>query len=282
MNILTFDIEDWFHILDNSSTKTEKEWNNYPTRIREGVDRILELLEKQEVKATFFCLGWVARKYPDVIRKIDEAGYEIASHSDLHQLVYEQDTRQFKSDLETSVKSLEDVIGKKIRAYRAPGFSITEGEKWAFDALLELGIEMDCSVFPSSRSHGGFASFTSSTPCYIERNGALLKEFPISPASLFGKKLIFSGGGYFRLLPYQVIKRLSRQSDYTMTYFHPRDFDPQQPVLEDLSMARRFKSYYGLAGALPKLYKWTDQQEFTDLAGADEQINWDKVAIIKL
>ncbi|MBN4062523.1 polysaccharide deacetylase family protein, partial [Bacteroidales bacterium AH-315-I05] len=152
MKVLTFDIEEWFHILDEPSTKTEKQWENYESRIHLNVDRILELLETKKQKATFFCLGWIAKKYPEVIRKIDDMGYEIATHSNLHQLVYEQTREEFKTDLENSIKLIEDITGKKIRVYRAPGFSIKEENKWAFEVLIENGIEVDCSIFPAERS----------------------------------------------------------------------------------------------------------------------------------
>ncbi|HEU4607567.1 MAG TPA: polysaccharide deacetylase family protein [Chitinophagaceae bacterium] len=282
MRILTFDIEDWFHILDNSSTKTPEQWEQFTPRIHEGVDRILNLLAENNLKGTFFCLGWVARKYPEIIKKIDANGYEIATHSDIHQLAYEQTRAQYKADLEQSVKCLEDVTGKKVIAYRAPGFSITEQNKWALEVLIELGIEIDCSIFPANRAHGGFASFKEATPCLIDVGGALLKEFPINLYSWLGYKFIFTGGGYFRLLPYNIIKRLSSEAKYIMTYFHPRDFDPDQPILKNLSFIRRFKSYYGLNGCLSKLNRLVKHYDFIDLRRADESIDWQKMEVIKL
>ena len=253
MNILTFDIEEWFHILDNNSTKTEADWAKYPSRIHENMERIFQLLEETNQQATFFCLGWVARKHPDIIRSIANRGYEIATHSDLHQLAYEQSRSEFKNDLETSIKALEDITGKKIRAYRAPGFSIKQENKWVFEVLIENGIEVDCSVFPAKRSHGGFEQFGVAEPCWIDIDGYRLKEFPINTVNGLGKSLIFSGGGYFRLIPYPILQQLTKRSNYVMTYFHPRDFDANQPMIEELSRLRKFKSYYGLSGCLDKL-----------------------------
>ena len=142
MKILTFDVEEWFHIMDNKSTKTEKNWTVYQDRLIANVERILNFLQKTELKATFFCLGWVARKYPNVLKRIDALGYEIGSHSHMHQLVYEQGKDEFKNDLEKSIKFIEDITGKKLHTYRAPGFSIKEENLWAFEVMLESGIDM--------------------------------------------------------------------------------------------------------------------------------------------
>ncbi len=282
MNILTFDIEEWFHILDNNSTKTEKEWSNYESRLHANMEKIFELLERKNQKATFFCLGWVGRRYPEIIKRISDSGYEVATHSDLHQLAYEQSKKVFKDDLEKSIKSLEDITGEKIISYRAPGFSIKEENKWVFEELIKHGIEIDCSVFPAKRSHGGFSSYGHAEPSIIDINGIQLKEFPINLFKIAKKNIIFSGGGYFRLLPYWKIRYMMKRSKYVMTYFHPRDFDKDQPIIKDLSMFRKFKSYYGLSSAFQKLERLTTDFEFLDLQEASQKINWDMKEIIKL
>jgi peptidoglycan-N-acetylglucosamine deacetylase len=282
MNILTFDVEEWFHILDNESTKTVKEWTNYEYRLESNMERIFDLLDRKQQKATFFCLGWVAREFPSVLKKINSHGYEIASHSDQHQLAYNQSRGEFKSDLELSVKSIEDIIGLKVKSYRAPGFSITEENEWVFEELLTQGIEVDCSIFPSKRSHGGFKSYGCSEPSIINYNNFTVKEFPINLYNLMGKNIIFSGGGYFRLLPYWVIKKMMSKSGYVMTYFHPRDFDGTQPIINDLSVIRKFKSYYGLSSAFVKLEKLIVDFDFIDLDTAVRNTNWNKVNRITL
>jgi peptidoglycan-N-acetylglucosamine deacetylase len=282
MNILTFDIEEWFHILDNDSTKTEKEWSNYEYRLESNMDRIFELLDRKNQKATFFVLGWVAREFPQVLKKIDSLGYEIATHSDKHQLAYEQSKDEFRKDLDMSIKSIENVIGKKVTTYRAPGFSIKEENKWVFEELINQGIEIDCSVFPSKRSHGGFESYGHAKPSLIDVNGTKLKEFPINLFEFSGKNLIFSGGGYFRLLPYWMIKKMMKKSDYVMTYFHPRDFDPNQPMINELSIFRKFKSYYGLSSSFDKLEKLITDFDFIDLKEAEKKIDWNNMQSIKL
>ena len=282
MKILTFDIEEWFHILDNTSTKSEADWAKYPSRIDENMERIIKLLADNQQSATFFCLGWVARKYPHIIKKIADKGFEIATHSDLHQLAYEQDYRAFKADLQTSIQAIEDIIGKKVRAYRAPGFSIKNENKWVFETLIECGIEVDCSVFPAQRSHGGFAEFGHAEPCWIEINGLKIKEFPINLYKGLGVPTIFSGGGYFRLLPYFVLNNLTKNTDYMMTYFHPRDFDSEQPVIEELSYLRKFKSYYGLKNCMPKLEKLIQNHKFIDLQTAESKIDWEYAKVVKI
>lgn len=282
MNILTFDIEEWFHILDNHYTRTEKQWSGYEVRIQQNVAKILDLLDEVDLKATFFCLGWISKKHPDVIKEIQKRGHEIGCHSDDHQLVYEQEPATFKKDLTDSLSRIEDIIGSKVRLYRAPGFSITMNSLWAYEILAECGIEVDCSIFPAKRGHGGIADFKHQEPHLIRVNGNSIKEFPINIMSIIGKNLIFSGGGYFRLLPYWIIKQLMENSTYVMTYFHPRDFDPEQPIISGLNLVRRFKCYYGLSSAYSKFERLLSDFEFVDLSTAEGMINWNKVKIYQI
>jgi polysaccharide deacetylase family protein (PEP-CTERM system associated) len=282
MKVLTFDIEEWFHILDNKKTKSVKEWNKFDSRIHLGMDLIYDVLQKTKKSATFFVVGWMAEKYPNIIREISERGYEIGSHTHLHQLAYDQDRTTFFNDVEKSIKTLEDCTGKKVTSFRAPGFSITKNNKWAFEVLHELGITKDSSVFPAGRSHGGLPSYARSEPSILKYNGIQLKEFPINTHTILGKPFIFSGGGYFRLLPYELIKSFTKKSDYVMSYFHPRDFDHEQPLVPGLSLSRRFKSYVGLKKCKSKLELWLNDFDFIDLNHADQSINWDNVPLIKL
>jgi polysaccharide deacetylase family protein (PEP-CTERM system associated) len=282
MHLLTFDIEEWFHLLDNESTKTIHEWKNYEVRIHQNMDRIFTILENNQQKATFFCLGWIAETYPEIIKEIVNRGYEIGSHTHMHQLVYEQSPKEFENDLERSVKTLEDITGKKVKYFRAPGFSIKEENKWAFEILVKYGIETDSSIFPAPRAHGGFPSYGESVPSILKYNGIQLKEFPINYKTLFNQQLVFSGGGYFRLFPYPLLKHWSKQSNYIMTYLHPRDFDAGQPMIKDLPLLRKFKSYVGLKGAEKKLGKWLGDFDFVDLGTAVQQIDWDKVPVVEL
>ncbi|MCC5922412.1 MAG: polysaccharide deacetylase family protein [Crocinitomicaceae bacterium] len=282
MNILTFDIEDWFHILDNPDTKGIAEWSKFESRLAQNMDTIFKILDDHQQKATFFVVGWIAEKHPDQVKRIIENGHEIGSHTHLHQLVYEQSPADFGQDLQKSIGILGDIAGNKIKYFRAPGFSITSNTPWAFEALLKNGIEIDSSVFPASRSHGGFEQFGTAKPAIIACQGMQLKEFPINTHRLFGKDIIFSGGGYFRLFPYSAIQKFTEKSPYVMTYFHPRDFDPQQPMVPGLSAVRKFKSYYGLKQTEVKLRKWVNNFEFMDLAKANEKVNWTDAPVIDI
>jgi peptidoglycan-N-acetylglucosamine deacetylase len=282
MKILTFDIEEWFHLLDRESSESISRWSSYEIRIHKNMERIFTVLELHNVSATFFCLGWVAKNYPEIIREIKSRGYEVGSHAMMHQAVYDQGPKTFKRDVEQSIKLLEDLTGEKIRYFRAPLFSINEKTKWAFEILKDLGIEVDCSIFPAPHTEGGYASYTDPVPSLIRHNGIELKELPINSKNILGKSIIYSGGGYFRLLPYPVIRRWSGNSDYVMTYFHPRDFDPDQPRIKALSAKKKFRSYFGLNGALNKLHKLLDDFEFVDCKTAIGKIDWDNVPKVNL
>ncbi len=282
MKVLTFDIEEWFHILDNKETESVSEWGKFESRIRLGMDMIYDIIDKSNCSATFLVVGWIAKKYPEIIKEINDFGFEIGSHTHLHQLAYQQDRQTFYNDVEKSIKTLEDCIGKKVTTFRAPGFSITEKNKWAFEVLHDLGIRKDSSVFPAYRAHGGLPSYKLPTPSIIEYNGIRLKEFPINTHTILGKSFIFSGGGYFRLLPYKIIKNWTAESNYVMTYFHPRDFDIEQPVLPGLSLSRRFKSYVGISNCKPKLERWLGDFDFIDMNQADKLVNWCQVPKLSL
>lgn len=317
MNILTFDVEEWFHLLDFDDTRTEDKWLSYPVRIHENVDRILDILDRTDTKATFFIIGWVAKTYPDVVRKI-AARYQIGSHTMNHQLVWQQRPSEFKEDVEGSIKLLQDITGQPVECFRAPGFSIREQEAWTFDILAELGIKYDLSVFPAHHAHGGMPLYDERLrmndkglrrgigPAIITHGGVEMKEFPVTTKEMLGRNVIFSGGGYFRLIPYWLLHKWSREAaegqvtpvivrdgegtatdmmrkaGYLLSYIHPRDLDAGQPMLEGLPLARKFKSYVGLGSAPEKLRQYLKDFKFTDVATAAEMIAWDRVPRLEL
>lgn len=282
MNVLTFDVEEWFHLLDFDATRGVEQWDQYEVRIYENVERILNLLEETNTKATFFVIGWIAKNYPDIVQRIAEK-YEIGSHTMTHQLVWQQSPQEFRKDVEASVKLLEDITGQKVTSFRAPGFSIRESEKYAFETLHELGITTDCSVFPAQHAHGGMPSYTEQVPSLVKYNGIQIEEFPVTYKEIASKHLIYSGGGYFRLFPYSLIKKWSKEQDkYLMSYIHPRDLDGGQPVLEGLPLSRRFKSYVGVKKAENKLRQYLTDFDFMDIRTARKQIDWSKVPIVEL
>ncbi len=282
IRILTFDIEDWFHFLDNKSTKNAKQWIRFEPRVRQTTFNILEFLAKHNQKATFFILGWIAEQHPGLVKEIADAGHEIGLHSYGHQLIWQQTKDEFRKDLLMNIRILEDQLGYKVDKYRAPGFSLKRKTLWALDVLAEAGITTDASIFPSIHAHGGIPSFSCNSPCLVEHKGYTLKEFPINYTSLCGVRTVFSGGGYFRLWPYKSISYFTQKSPYIMSYFHPHDFDLDQPVLKGLSHFRKFRAYYGLDDAQLKLERWISEYLFTDLHTADKNIDWSNAQIIKL
>lgn len=282
MNILTFDVEEWFHLLDNSSTKSEKQWNNYEVRIHDNIDRIFRVLEDTNTPATFFIIGWIAKKYPEVVKRIAEK-YEVASHTDSHQLVWQQSKEGFRQDADASIKRLQDITGKPVKYFRAPGFSIRPSEAWAFEILHDLGVEIDCSIFPAHHAHGGFPEYGQAAPAIIEINGKRIKEMPISCANILGKHIIYQGGGYFRLFPYFLIKYLTKKDyNYLLSYIHPRDLDADQPMVPGLPLIRKFKSYVGLNDAERKLRQYLTDFKFTDIDTANKSIDWKSARVLNL
>ncbi|GHT09255.1 polysaccharide deacetylase [Bacteroidia bacterium] len=280
MHLLTFDIEDWYNC---DFISEDFHWEKYEVRIYTGVERILNELAARNIKATFFCLGWTAEKHPQVIRDIHRCGHHIGCHSYQHELSFRFDKEGFKNDTEKAKKLIEDLIGEEINAFRAPGFSITEKNVWALEVLSELGFQYDCSLFPAAHDYGGFQRYGQSEPALLQlSNGATIKEFPINIHTVLGKNIVFSGGGFFRLFPYFLIKRWAKQTPYLMTYFHPRDFDPGQPMVESLPAIRKFKSYVGLKTSFKKFQKLLDDFNFINLPEADKQIDWQNVRTIPI
>lgn len=261
---LSFDIEDWFHIVDIPALEDISSWNIRPSIVEEKTDLILSILHEHEKKATFFMLGWVAERYPDISKKIAMAGHELGTHSYWHRRVYELDYVEFYSDLERSVHVLEDQTGVKIKGFRAPSFSIIPGTEWAFEVIQEVGLEYDASLFPATRGHGGY-------PCrqeahIIQTSHGDLPQLPMSVLSVGPVRIPFSGGGYMRALPLWFIKHgfnaFEKKGIPVVTYLHPRDFAPEQPVV-DMPIHRKFKSYTGLASTEGKLRALLKEYEFT-------------------
>ncbi len=279
MNILTFDVEDWYNCDFKSKSQ---DWDRYEVRIYDGLEKILLELETRQIKATFFCLGWVAQKHPEIVKKINSQGHHIGCHSYQHDLILTMNRKSFRKDTEMAKKYIEDLIGESIDAYRAPGFSITKNTLWALEILSELGFKFDCSFFPGSHDYGGFTNYKKAKPALIKlENGAFLKEFPINCKNIFGKKIVFSGGGFFRFFPYPLIKYWSKNSDYIMTYFHSRDFDSEQPMLDSLSLNRKFKSYVGLSRSFAKFKLFLDDFSFLNIIDADKNVDWDNVDVLE-
>ena len=261
-SIFSIDVEDWFHILDAPAAPDISEWNRQPSCVERNFIKLLDLLGEQNVQATCFFLGYVAERFPHLVREASERGHEVASHGYGHQLIYTMTPQAFFEDTKKSKTILENITGKPVLGYRAPGFSVTEASPWFYDKLLEAGYRYDSSVFPAPRQHGGLDSQQYSP--YLTREGIM--EFPITITKLMGKPFCFSGGGYLRLCPYALVRRLGRkvlaEGRPVVFYIHPREIDPRHPRLR-LGFRRSFKSYVNLRTTEPKLRKIFGEFEVT-------------------
>lgn len=279
MNILTFDIEDYY-CHDNYSQNFN--WEEHPVRIYDPLYKILDTLDENNRKGTFFCLGWLVEHHPDVITEIAKRGHEIGCHSYQHQLAFRFDRKGFYKDTHKAKCLLEDLIGKEILAYRAPSYSISPDNTFALDVLAELGFKYDCSIFPTKRECGGFPTYGKGEPGIFKSKEFSIKEFPMNTYKFLGKDIIFSGGGYFRILPYPMIKHMANKSGYIVSYFHPSDFDPDQPRMKHLSLMRQLKNELGLKGAFKMYQKYIRDHEFVTVEEADKLTDWDKAKVIEI
>ena len=276
--ILTFDLEEWFHLCLDDLTSS---WDKYERRFEKNTDYLLEILDQNNVKATFLVLGWIAKQYPEIIRKISENGHDIGSHSNNHGLVYEQSEQEFEADLIESLKILEDVTSKKISIYRAPAFSINVQSKWALEIIAENGISCDLSIFQGDRNLGGISGEKIDEPFYINTQFGKILEYPMSLTKILGLTFATCGGGYFRLLPFSITKALLRKNDYKMTYFHPRDFDYGQPRLS-MPAIKYFKTYVGLLSSKSKFKKLLENFNPISISEDLRIRELDKLQIIEL
>lgn len=278
MNILTFDIEDWYNHDDYSR---DFAWEKHEVRIYEGTDKILSALDEKGLKGTFFCVGWIAEHHPQVIRDIANAGHHLGCHSYQHELATRFTREEFKEDTYKAKCLIEDVAGCKVDAFRVPSFSITRNNLWAFDVLAELGFKYDSSVFPSTHEFGGIPGFKAE-PTILKTNSGDIYEFPISLGKFLGREIVYSGGGYFRVMPYWLLKKLTAKAQYLMSYFHPSDFDPDQPNMPQLSYMRQFKNRVALKGSYQKFKHYISDFDFVSLKKAVEVIDWEKYNTIHI
>jgi len=281
VNVLTIDLEEWFHLLEYSPLSDPQEWEHMDPKLEPMTEKVLDILAEAKVEATFFILGWAARRYPGIVRRICDCGHDIGSHSDSHRLVSGMSRKEFREDLRRSIGSIEDTSGRKVLSYRAPGFSLTRESSWVFDELIDAGIETDCSIFPIKRAHGGYPGFESNVPSLVRTNEGSILELPVKPMRILGKEVVITGGGYFRFFPYSMVRAFLSQSKYSMSYFHPRDFWPDQPVLKGLPISRRLKSYWDLRTAEGKFRKMLGEFEFISLRKATKEIKQGKLPVIR-
>lgn len=253
---MTVDVEDYFQVSAFEKSVCRSRWDSLESRVTRNTDKLLEMFAGAGVTATFFTLGWVADRHPGLVRRIAAAGHEIASHGYEHRLVYDLTPEQFREDLRRARYALEQVSGQPVLGYRAPSYSITKRNMWAFDVLLEEGFVYDASVFPIHHDRYGIPD-APRHPFKIHRALGSLWELPGSTVRCAGQNLPIGGGGYFRLLPYSVTRRAiqhvnTAENRAVMFYLHPWEIDPDQPRIAS-SLVSRFRHYQNLSSTESRL-----------------------------
>ncbi|HZR66117.1 MAG TPA: XrtA system polysaccharide deacetylase [Terriglobales bacterium] len=251
-SIFSVDVEDWFHILDLPSAPDISQWNSLPSCVERNFRKLLDIFSEKNTRVTCFFLGYVAERFPHLVREAHDRGHEIASHGYAHRLIYTMTPDAFLEDVSKSKAILEDITGQPVLGYRGPGFSVTEATPWFFDKIAEADYRYDSSVFPAPRQHGGLET-NHFSPHRISEN---LVEFPITVTSVLGKRFCFFGGGYLRLFPYALIRQMCHkvlaENRPVVFYVHPREIDPAHPRMQ-LNATRAFKSYVNLRGTEQKI-----------------------------
>ena len=292
MNILTFDIEDWY---------LEKFfYGDRPSRYRQFnqcLDSILYMLDEHQLRGTFFCLGKMAEMFPEVVKKIFDRGHEIGCHSNIHTWLNKLSRDEVREDTRQAIDSLQQCIGQRVISYRAPAFSIGKENTWVFEVLAECGIERDASVYPAERAFGGFAEFGQQKPTIVKYGNSTIKEFPICLTHLVGKEVAYSGGGYFRFFPLWFVKSRMHHSAYNMCYFHIEDlvgenrgviskeeFESYYKIPGTLKnrYMRYFKENYGKSRAISKIISLISTIDFVCIESADQLIDWEQAVTVNL
>jgi polysaccharide deacetylase family protein (PEP-CTERM system associated) len=248
-NAMTIDVEDYFQVSAFEQHVQRDRWQEMPSRLERNMERILAMLDKRNIKATFFMLGWLAERYPQVVRSIVDNGHELASHGYQHIRVTDQTPAEFQQDVVRTKGLLEDKSGVEVKGYRAASYSIGERNLWAHEKLLEAGHAYSASIYPVRHDHYGMRSAPRFS--YNPFDGEDFIEIPVTTTDFFGMRLPGGGGGYFRLLPYwvsrQLIKRVNNADGQpAIFYFHPWEIDAEQPRQEGIGIKTRFRHYLNL------------------------------------
>jgi polysaccharide deacetylase family protein (PEP-CTERM system associated) len=263
-NALTIDVEEIFQVHALSDVVKIENWDGFASSVESNTSIILEILSENDTKATFFCLGWIAREHGPLIRRICDDGHEIACHGYNHQVIYNQTPDAFRKDVAESKKIIEDITGKPVLGYRAPTYSITEKTLWALDIIDELGFAYDSSIFPVHHDNYGIPS-APRFPYRIE--GGNLAEFPISTMKLGNINFPIAGGGYFRLFPYMLtklgLKTIEREGKPFVFYIHPWEFNPDSLKIEGLPVLSGFRTYVNLSRTQGRFRKLISDFSFT-------------------
>ena len=268
LNLLSIDIEDWY-LSYNSSQIPHKDWGLLESRVEQSTRLFLDFLEENQLKATFFILGWIAERHPQLIKEIAAAGHEIGYHSFTHDLPVIQDPLAFEADLVRGLDLLENITGKRPQQYRAPMFSLCNESSWVLPLLMKHGIEISSSY---KAHHWISGQQVPNGPFYFNHNGTRILELPLNRLKLPLMNWVYTGSGYFRLLPFRVLAYLYSRHKYNMAYFHPRDFDPSVPSTSQLPAYRNLMNSFGNASTIPKLRKLHKEVTLISLGEAATQL----------
>jgi polysaccharide deacetylase family protein (PEP-CTERM system associated) len=277
LNAFCVDLEEWWHICAADTPYTDPAtWDSAPPFVVKDTEVLMRLLDRAGAKGPFLTVGWVAEKYPELIKRLADAGHEIGCHTYHHRVVYEQTPEEFDADIGRCLKVLRDISGQRVNTFRAPGFSMKrEAFAYAYPILAKHGVDIDVSIVPAARDHGGVEGFTRDPfllripPAHGLAAPATMKCWPVSVMDFCGCTTPFSGGGYLRLFPMSLVKRGYRQNHAAgrpgMSYIHPREIDPDQPRLR-LPWKKYFKYYVGIKGCESKLEQTLRSFAFTTIS----------------
>lgn len=263
---MTIDVEDYFQVSAFKQVISPNDWDRLECRVEVGTQFLLEALEAEQIKATFFTLGWIAQRYPNLINAIVSGGHELASHGYGHQMITDLTPTSFREDIIRAKKTLEDLSGKAVIGYRAPSFSVGESTLWAHDILLETGHEYSSSVYPIKHDLYGMPD----APRFVHRRQNGLLEIPATSVRLGGRNFPASGGGFFRLFPLWLSKAIlnrvnSSDNERAVFYCHPWEFDPTQPRVKNAPLKSRFRHYVNLAQNLNKYNRLLNEFEWAPI-----------------
>jgi polysaccharide deacetylase family protein (PEP-CTERM system associated) len=271
VNAMTVDVEDYFHVSAFDAVVSRAGWDGFESRVSHNTDRLLELFDRANVRSTFFVLGWVAERFPSLVRRIAELGHEVASHGYNHQLLYMLTPRQFREDVRAAKSAIEDAAGAPVVGFRAPSYSVIESSLWALDILIEEGFAYDSSIFPIHHDRYGIPD-SPRHPYVLRRAGGALLEVPGSTVRLGRVNVPIGGGGYFRQFPYAWTKwgidRVNRIERQPVTfYMHPWEIDPDQPRMP-VGTVTRVRHYRGLERTADRLARLLRDFRFDSVTSA--------------
>ena len=268
VNAFTVDVEDYFHVAALASAISRGSWSQREYRVERNTECLMELLAEHGVHGTFFVLGWVAERSPELVRRIAAAGHEVACHGYSHELIYRQSREAFREETARAKGLLQDAIGQAVLGYRAASFSIVRDSLWALDELIDLGFHYDSSIFAIRHDRYGIPDASPVPGKVTAPSGRAILEFPMAPANFFGLKIPVTGGGYFRIFPYRLtlagLRRINAAGQPFAFYLHPWEIDPEQPRVA-VGMLSRFRHYTNLTRCQERLRRLLSEFAFSPM-----------------